>query len=89
MNLNFISWNFYDWIFINRVFLKSFVDHTHIEKGNYEEDIDFLYLNSQGAELYFETNTLRKLPLTYGLRYSHLQETDDDKVEVFLTTTFY
>ena len=88
MNLDFISWNFHDWIFVDRVYLKTFIDHTYLEKGKYEEEIEFSYLNSQGAELYFETNTLRKLPLTYGVRYSHLQETDDEKVEVFLATLF-
>lgn len=64
------------WIYFNRVYANLFFDHTKIV------DMDDFSLNSAGAELFFESTTFRKIPLTYGLRLiSKLSDYAEDEEE--------
>ncbi|MBT4791611.1 MAG: hypothetical protein HON90_08580 [Halobacteriovoraceae bacterium] len=71
-----------DWIYFTRIYTKLFFDYT-----TYENRFDNMRtINSKGIELYFESNTLRKLPFTYGLRVLHNQRDNLGQMEIFLAT---
>ena len=63
------------WLYINRVYTNLYYDHT---KTSIPQS-----LNSFGAEMFFETLTLRLIPLTYGLRYINTLEKNENLFEFF------
>lgn len=65
------------WIYFNRIYANLFFDHTKIE-----DEADYT-LNSAGAELFFESLTFRKLPLTYGLRFIDKLDDEESQTDFF------
>ncbi|MBD64623.1 MAG: hypothetical protein CME62_05425 [Halobacteriovoraceae bacterium] len=70
-----------DWIYFNRIYFKIFYDHTYSHFNDESERT----LNSKGMEIYFESLTFRKFPLTYGLRLYNRNEASDTHGELFIT----
>jgi hypothetical protein len=69
-----------NWLYLNRISANLFYDHT------YSEFLDGAKtLVSKGIELNFESLTVRKFHLNYGLRYLHKQNDDTKKIEFFIT----
>ncbi|MCO4755187.1 MAG: hypothetical protein KC478_11950, partial [Bacteriovoracaceae bacterium] len=62
------------WLYFNRIYTNLYFDHTKTSTPR--------SLNSFGAEAFFESLTLRKIPLTYGLRYINRLEHGDARVEL-------
>ena len=70
-----------DWIYLTRIYSTLFFDMT-----DYKDQENIRSLSSFGAEIYFETNTLRKLPLTYGIRFLTKHGQEESHVEIFLAS---
>ena len=69
-----------DYFYINRIYANFFYDTTYrIDILNENEN-----LISKGIELHFDTNSFRKFPLSYGLRYIDLQGQQSQQVELYL-----
>lgn len=79
MPLKYLRWQFRDFLIVNRIYTNLFFDYTKIEVNDYART-----LNSYGAELYFDTLTLRILPLTWGLRTIHNMRDDENSAEIFV-----
>ena len=73
------------WIYFPRLYSKLFFDSTAV----FNEELDPRTLNSMGLELYFESYTFRKFPLTYGLRFLQKEKDESQHGEVFLATNIF
>lgn len=74
-----------DWIYFTRIYAKIFNDHTSFLNSNN----DFHALNSTGIEFIFDTNTLQKFPLSYGVRFLEVNKPEKkNHIEIFLATQF-
>ncbi|MBC75089.1 MAG: hypothetical protein CME64_03665 [Halobacteriovoraceae bacterium] len=75
MPIAYPNYAFDRWVYVNRVYTNLYFDHTKTSNPQ--------SLNSLGAELFFETLSLRKIPLTYGLRYINTLEDNQNLFEFF------
>lgn len=58
-----------------------------ISKIKINDSTKSLQLSSYGAEVVFNTNVLRALPIDFGIRYIHKYETEEDEFEGYLGTS--
>ncbi len=72
------------WIYVPRIYSKLFYDSTAL----LNEDLNTRTLNSRGIEFYFNTNTLRKFPLTFGLRLYNKELENKNHAEAFIASFF-
>lgn len=78
----YADWNLLDFHYLRRAYLTTFYDYTNYEIIGFTGD-----LQSFGAELFLEATLFRRLPLTYGVRYSN--KVDRDPVwDFFLASQF-
>ena len=71
------------WVYLERVYLDLFFDHTQIDDAGGQN-----LLKSTGAEFLFDTNLLRKIPLTLGCRMiMRLSHDKGPKFEGFIATS--
>ena len=82
MPLTYLKKGFKDWIYIPQIYGKLFFDSTAF----LNDELSSKTLNSKGLEIYFETNTFRKFPLTYGIRMYNKERDDKNHAELFLAT---
>lgn len=68
-----------DWIYFTRIYAQLFGDYTLAEYNRGDRT-----LNSHGIEFYFDTNTFRKFPLTYGLRFLNRSVDNQEQIEFFI-----
>lgn len=76
----YADWNLLDFHYLRRAYLGTFYDYTDYEVAGFTGDVQ-----SFGGELFFETNLLRRLPITYGVRYSN--KVDRNQVWDFFLAT--
>lgn len=74
-----MRWQYKDYLLVNRIYTNLFFDYTNIEVQDYDRT-----LNSYGTEIFFDTLTLRKLPLTWGLRFSQNMRDEKGIGEIFV-----
>lgn len=82
--LSYPKMGFRDWIYITQVYAKIFYDTTKVKNLLLNDRT----LNSQGIEFIFDTNTMRKFPLSYGLRILHRDFDDQVSLEFFFANIF-
>lgn len=71
-----------DWLYINRLYARLFTDYTKLET-TFDQSRT---LGSNGIEFIIDTNTVRKFPLSYGLRILNKQDTGNLVAEFYLAT---
>lgn len=79
MPLKYLRWQFRDYLLVNRIYSNLFFDYTKTDVND-----EIRTFNSYGAELYFDTLTLRTLPLTWGLRMMQNMKEEKGIGEVFV-----
>lgn len=77
--LAYPKWGIKDYIYFNRIHGTVFYDHTDVEFNEQRRT-----LNSYGFELSFNSNTFRKIPLTYGYRFIKKEADGTTENEVFI-----
>lgn len=77
--LAYLRWQYKDLLFVKRIYTNLFFDYTKIDINDYERT-----LNSYGTEFFFDTLTLRKLPITWGLRAVHNMRDEKTIGEIFV-----
>lgn len=70
-----------DWIYITRIYSQVFYDYTKLENSDFTTKT----LGSHGVEFIFDTNVLRKLPISLGIRLVHQQRNQLNQLGFFLT----
>lgn len=71
-------------IYFKRIYLNLYYDITKAKLSDTRKSIQ---LSSYGAELVFNTNILRALPVDFGVRYIHKYETQENEYEGYLGTS--
>lgn len=71
-------------IYFKRIYMNLYYD---ISKIKINDSTKSLQLSSYGAEVVFNTNVLRALPIDFGIRYIHKYETEEDEFEGYLGTS--
>ena len=66
------DWGFANLFYIQRLRGKVFFDYTSAKLNDYTE----LKNRTAGAEIYFDTKVWNSFPLSFGIRFSHLLDTD-------------
>ncbi len=69
------DWGFANILFIQRIRANAFYDHTNA-KARVNGILTEINNRSTGAELYFDTKLWNALPINFGVRFSHLLDTD-------------
>ena len=69
------DWGFANLIFFQRIRANAFYDHTNA-KARVNKLLTEIINRSTGAEVYFDTKIWNALPVSFGVRYSHLLDTD-------------
>jgi hypothetical protein len=67
------DWGFGQILYIQRIRGNAFYDYQRIFSNTKQFSLD---MRSTGAEIYFDTRWWNQYPLTFGLRFSHLLDTD-------------
>lgn len=87
-NLWFPNKRWGDWVYFQRMYARAFFDSTiadiYQEEPNLDEEFNRRTLNSYGVELNIETNSLRKFPLSYGLRLLRNQRDQQTAAEIII-----
>ncbi|MAZ49520.1 MAG: hypothetical protein CME65_13250 [Halobacteriovoraceae bacterium] len=87
-NLWFPNLRLGDWVYFQRLYSKAFFDTTvadiYLEDSAFEDDFQRRTLNSYGVELNLETNSLRKFPLSYGIRLLRNQRDERTDAEIII-----
>jgi len=68
-----------DYIYVKRVSARAFFDYSTVEIDQVEKTY-----NSYGTELLFNTNTFRKFPITYGVRFYTKTLDNSTQGDIFL-----
>lgn len=71
---------FRDWIYIKRLRVNFFHDHTQAQINN-----ENIILNSEGLEFTIDSSTFRKFPLNYGVRIYRTERDNNTNVDLFLS----
>ncbi|MEP7237144.1 MAG: hypothetical protein ABI685_04755, partial [Ferruginibacter sp.] len=69
------DWGFANLLFFQRIRANAFYDHT-IAKARVNNVLTEIKSRSTGGEIYFDTNIWNALPVSFGVRFSHLLDTD-------------
>lgn len=69
------DWGFANILFLQRIRSNTFYDHTNA-KARVNGILTEIKSRSTGAELYFDTKIWNALPVSFGIRFSHLLDTD-------------
>lgn len=69
------DWGFGNIIFFQRVRANAFYDHT-IARARVNRILTDIKNRSTGAEIYFDTKAWNALPVSFGVRFSHLLDRD-------------
>jgi len=69
------DWGFGNMIFFQRVRTNAFYDHT-IARARVNGIVTDIKNRSTGAELFFDTKIWNALPVSFGVRFSHLLDVD-------------
>ena len=69
------DWGFANILFFQRVRANAFYDHTNV-KARVNNVITEIKSRSTGAEIYFDTKIWNAFPVSFGVRFSHLLDTD-------------
>ncbi|MEO6547011.1 MAG: hypothetical protein ABIN94_03400 [Ferruginibacter sp.] len=69
------DWGFGNMIFFQRIRANVFYDHT-IARARVNRVLTDIKNRSTGAEIYFDTKAWNALPVSFGVRFSHLLDTD-------------
>lgn len=69
------DWGFANIIFFQRIRANAFYDHTNA-KARVNGLLTEIKNRSAGGELYFDTKVWNALPVSFGVRFSHLFDTD-------------
>jgi hypothetical protein len=78
------KFGFSDWIYFPRVYAQAFVDYTKYRNI----DLDDRTLGSYGTEFIFDTNILRKIPMSFALRFLHNQREGQNTIEFYISNVF-
>lgn len=71
------DWGFGNIIFFQRVRANIFYDYSKVYAGYFGHPPSISWnLNSTGAEIYFDTKVWNELPVSFGIRISHLLNDD-------------
>ena len=73
--LMYPDWGFGNIIFFQRVRANAFYDHT-IARARISGVLTDINNRSTGAEIYFDTKVWNALPVSFGVRFSHLLDMD-------------
>lgn len=77
------NWKLSDWIYFQRIYGRAFFDSTIADVYSYTNDFQERTYNSYGAEFSVETNSLRKFPITLGMRFLRTMRDDQNHAELF------
>ncbi len=69
------DWGFANLLFFQRIRANAFYDHTSA-KARVNNILTEIKSRSTGAEIYFDTKIWNALPVSFGIRFSHLLDTD-------------
>ena len=69
------DWGFANILFFQRIRANAFYDHTNA-KARVNNVLTEILNRSTGAEIYFDTKIWNALPVSFGVRFSHLLDTD-------------
>lgn len=69
------DWGFANLLFFQRIRANAFYDHTNA-KARVNNVLTEIMNRSTGAEVYFDTKIWNALPVSFGVRFSHLLDTD-------------
>jgi len=69
------DWGFANILFFQRIRANAFYDHSNA-KARVNGLLTEIKNRSTGAEIYFDTKLWNSLPLNFGIRFSHLLDTD-------------
>ncbi|MBK8611149.1 MAG: hypothetical protein IPL84_14710 [Chitinophagaceae bacterium] len=69
------DWGFANMLFFQRIRANAFYDHTSA-KARVNNLLTEIKNRSTGAEIYFDTKIWNAYPVSFGLRFSHLLDTD-------------
>ena len=69
------DWGFANMLFFQRVRANAFYDHTNV-KARVNNVLTEIKSRSTGAEIYFDTKIWNAFPVSFGVRFSHLLDTD-------------
>jgi hypothetical protein len=69
------DWGFGNILFFQRIRGNAFYDHTNA-KARVNGVLTEIKNRSTGAEVYFDTKVWNELPVSFGVRFSHLLDTD-------------
>ena len=75
LTLVYPDWGFGNIIFFQRIRSNAFYDHTNA-RARVNGVLTDIKNRSTGAELYFDTKVWNSLPVSFGVRFSHLLDTD-------------
>lgn len=70
------DWGFGNLVYVQRVRANAYYDFSSIKEFNRNNQLLTFDFRSAGAELFFDTKWWNELPLSFGLRYSRLLDTD-------------
>jgi hypothetical protein len=69
------DWGFANLLFFQRIRGNAFFDYTSA-KARVNNVLTEIINRSTGAEIYFDTKIWNALPVSFGVRFSHLLDTD-------------
>jgi hypothetical protein len=70
------DWGFGNLVYVQRVRANAYYDFSRIKEFNRSNQLLTFDFRSAGAELFFDTKWWNELPLSFGVRYSRLLDTD-------------
>ncbi|MGB5006670.1 MAG: hypothetical protein WBO39_06990 [Ferruginibacter sp.] len=69
------DWGFANLLFFQRIRANAFYDHT-VARARVNNLLTDIKSRSTGAEVYFDTKLWNSFPVSFGVRFSHLLDTD-------------
>ena len=69
------DWGFANLLFFQRIRANAFYDYTNA-KARVNNLLTEIKSRSTGAEIYFDTKWWNAFPVSFGIRFSHLLDTD-------------
>jgi hypothetical protein len=70
------DWGMGNMLYFLRIRANLFYDYTHVEDFSSDTTQFLSNYRSVGAEIYFDTKWWNQLPISFGIRYSHLLDPD-------------
>ena len=69
------DWGFANLLFFQRIRANAFYDYTNA-RARVNRLLTDIKSRSTGAEIYFDTKWWNAFPVSFGVRFSHLMDTD-------------